>query len=85
MAPRATLTVVTAARNLADVLRAVAERVERGAPFPEALRDVASEIDAESATPDWHLAAIDDALTDENIDEPWDAALARIRSDITRA
>jgi len=76
---------VTAARNLAEVLRAVAERVERGEPFPEALREVASEIESESATPDWHLAAIDEALADDDdMDEPWDVALARLRAEVGR-
>jgi len=73
---------MAASRNLADVLRAVADRVERGESFPNALREVASELEG---TPDWHLAAIDAALADEDdIEQSWDVALADLRDDLVR-
>ena len=77
---------MSSARNLADVLRAVADRVERGESFPEALREVASELEGpEASVPSWHLAMIDEALSDEDdVDEPWDSALAQIRQEVSR-
>ena len=77
---------MSAAKNLSDVLRAVADRVERGATFPAALREAASELDEQGDNvPPWHLALIDEALADkEDIDEPWDAALAQIREEVSR-
>lgn len=77
---------MSAARNLADVLRAVAERVERGETFPEALREVASELEAQGETPAWHLEIIDKALADDDdIAEPWERALAQVRDEVTRS
>ncbi len=77
---------MSAARNLADVLRAVAERVERGETFPEALREVASELEAQGGTPAWHLEIIDKALAEnDDIAEPWEQALEKVRDEITRA
>ena len=77
---------MSAAKNLSDVLRAVADRVERGASFPAALREVASELeDRPNSVPPWHLAMIDDALADQDdVDEPWGAALAQIRVEVSR-
>ncbi len=77
---------MSAAKNLSDVLRAVADRVERGASFPAALRDVASELeDQANSIPSWHLTMIDEALADhEDTDEPWDVALEQLRDEVSR-
>jgi hypothetical protein len=69
---------------VADALRAVAERVERGESFPVALRQVASEIE-ERSTPGGHIEIFDEALgDDDDIDQPWEGALAKLRNEVAR-
>jgi len=52
-----------------------------------ALRHVANELEAlEAALPDWHVAAIDDALGDSNEEAvSWDAALSQLRDEVAGA
>lgn len=76
---------MSTATSLSLALRAVADRVEKGESFPSALREVASELESRTTSiPDWHLAAIDQALTDEDVGEPWEVSLAQVRDQVSR-